>query len=80
MAVELVNLANMAEKLNQTFARHLDNPISKLTPYDWWKRTKADTISNPLPKPVAIIAGRPMFRYSDIMRWFISYRGIGGKR
>lgn len=78
--VDLVNLANMAERLNQTFARHLETPISNLTPYDWWKRTKSGAISDPLPKPIIFLAGRPMFRYSDVMRWFIGYRGIGGKK
>lgn len=75
--MDLVNLAVIGDRLNKQFSRHLDEPISPLTPYDWWKRTKKGTITEPMPNPVSFINGRPVFRYADVMRWFIRYRGIG---
>lgn len=83
--LDTVILSEMADRLNKEFARHLDGPISKLTPYDWWDRSKAGTISLPMPKPITYanrggvargtVGDRPVFRWSDVVRWYIKYRG-----
>lgn len=74
---DTVYLSNMAEKLNEQFGKHLDAPIARMTPYDWWKRTQRGDISEPLPKPIEIYGRSPVWRYNDIVRWFIRYRGVG---
>lgn len=74
---DTVILADMADRLNAQFAKHLDEPIKETTPYDWWKRTKQEDISEPLPKPIDMIGRTPVFRWTDIMRWFIRYKGVG---
>ena len=74
--VDQVILSEMADRLNTQFERYLDEPIPQTTPYDWWKRTKLGTISEPLPIPIAKLGRSPVFRYGDIVRWFISYKGI----
>ena len=72
-----ITLAEMADKLNATFGRYLDEPISDRTPYDWWKRTKRGDITEPLPKPVIVVGRSPVFRESEIIPWFVRYKGIG---
>lgn len=72
-----ITLAEMADKINGKFDRWLDEPISHMTPYDWWKRTKNGDISEPLPKPVMVVGRSPVFRWSEIMPWFVRYKGIG---
>lgn len=73
---QLVTLADMADKLNEKYGPLLEEPISNTTPYDWWKRTKRRDISEPLPKPVMVVGRSPVFRWTEIMPWFIRYRGI----
>jgi hypothetical protein len=75
-----VTLGEMADRINSQFSRHLDSPISQRTPYDWWKRTKTGDISEPMPKPVVIVGRSPLFRWSDIIGWFVRYHGIGARR
>ena len=85
--LDTVILSEMADRLNVEFARHLDKPISKVTPYDWWKRSKAGKLSLPMPNPIAYaneggvargtVGDRPIFRWNEIVRWFIRYRGVG---
>lgn len=77
--VDQVILSRMADRLNSQFARYLDEPIPQTTPYDWWKRTKLGTISEPLPVPVVMLGRSPVFRWGDIVRWFITYKGIAKK-
>lgn len=72
-----VMLSEMANRLNKQFAKQLDEPISQRTPYDWWKRSKTGDISEPMPKPIGIYGRSPVFRYSDILTWFIRYKGVG---
>ena len=75
-APEQITLAEMSKKLNSMFLAHLDEPISELTPYDWWKRTKLGEISEPLPKPLMIVGRSPVFKWSEIVAWFVRYKGL----
>lgn len=74
-----VMLNEMAGQLNEQFARYLDRPVASHTPYDWWKRTKNGDISEPLPKPIIVVGNSPVFRWNEIIAWFVRYRGIGSK-
>lgn len=74
-----VTLNELADRINVQFERYLDEPISPRTPYDWWKRSKNGLISETMPKPVIIVGRSPVFRWSDIMAWFVRYKGIGKK-
>lgn len=71
-----VILREMAEVL--TYELGLDPPLSQYTPYDWWKRTKAETISMPMPKPIRFVGRTPVFLLADIKRWYRAYSD--GKR
>lgn len=72
-----ITLAQMADKINDQFGKYLDEPVSHMTPYDWWKRTKDQTISEPLPAPVLVVGRSPVFRWTEILPWFVRYKGIG---
>lgn len=72
-----VTLAEMADRLNEQFGQYLEQPIHPRSPYDWWKRTKAENISEPLPHPVMLIGRTPVWRWPDIVAWFIRYKGVG---
>lgn len=65
-------LSEMAERLNEEF--EVDPRIAPLTPYDWWKRTKAETISIPLPQPIREVGRSPLFLWRDIKRWYPAYK------
>lgn len=65
-----VILSEMAERLTEEF----EVEIAKLTPYDWWKRTKAESISIPLPQPIRFVGRSPMFLWRDVKRWYQAYR------
>lgn len=69
-----VLLSEMAERINEEF--NLDEPIAKLTPYDWWKRNKAEELSWTLPEPIRFVGRSPVFLWRDIKRWYIAYKGI----
>lgn len=64
-----VILAEMAGRLNEEFGTE----ISELTPYDWWKRTKSESIQVPLPAPIRFVGRSPMFLWRDIKRWYQVY-------
>lgn len=65
-----VILAEMAERLNDEF----DIEVSELTPYDWWKRTKDESIAVPMPTPIRMVGRSPMFLWRDIKRWYSVYK------
>lgn len=74
-----VGLFQMATRLTDHYS--LDPPIQYRTPFGWWKYTKLDTISLPMPNPRAIIrekGGRPtpVWRWSEIVAWYAGYAGI----
>lgn len=70
-------LGDMADRLNKQFGRHLDEPIASTTPYSWWKRHKKGDLPEPMPTPLWFVGRSPVFRWGDIVRWFIRYKGIG---
>jgi len=77
-----VALFQMADRLTAYFA--LDPPIQYRTPFGWWKYTKNDSISLPMPNPRAIIrekGGRPtpVWRWSEIVQWYAGYAGVAVK-
>lgn len=65
-----VILSEMAERLSDEFGIS----IAALTPYDWWKRTKKEEISIPMPQPIRWVGRSPMFLWRDIRRWFVAYK------
>lgn len=65
-----VILSEMAGKLNEEFS----TSISDLTPYDWWKRTKSETIQIPLPEPIRFVGRSPIFLWRDVKRWYAVYQ------
>ena len=65
-----VILSEMASRLSSEF----DIPIAELTPYDWWKRTKSESISIPMPTPIRFVGRSPMFLWRDILRWYPAYK------
>lgn len=67
-----VILAEMASRLSEEL--NLDPPVAPLTPYDWWKRTKHEAISIPMPVPVRMVGRSPVFLWRDIKRWYPAYK------
>lgn len=65
-----VILSEMAERLSEEF----NTEIAHLTPYDWWKRTKTETIAIALPTPVRWVGRSPVFLWRDIKRWYRAYK------
>lgn len=66
-----VILSEMAERLSGEY----DTTIAELTPYDWWKRTKDETITVPLPHPIRWVGRSPVFLWRDIKIWYGSFKG-----
>lgn len=65
-------LSEMATRLNEEL--DLEDPIAVLTPYDWWKRTKSEKISVPMPKEIRMAGRSPIFLWRDIKRWYPAYK------
>ena len=65
-----VILSEMAERLSKEF----EMSIATLTPYDWWKRTKDETISIPLPQPIRWVGRSPVFLWRDVRRWYAAFK------
>lgn len=76
-----VGLFQMADRLNDRFGDQIPKPIGYMTPFGWWKYTKADTISLPMPQPRAIITDKgghptPIWRWLEITKWYAGYAGL----
>jgi hypothetical protein len=71
-----VILSEMAERLSEEF----NTPIASLTPYDWWKRTKADSIAISLPNPIRWVGRSPVFLWRDVKRWYAAYKEVSAER
>lgn len=75
----LVTLKNMASRLNAfpAVSVRLESPIATMTPYDWWRRTKEETLSHPMPDPAFLIRGAgkptPVWSWPAIISWYIRY-------
>lgn len=65
-----VMLSEMAERL----AEEYDIEIKSHTPYDWWKRTKDESIQVPMPKPIRMAGRSPLFLWRDIKVWYQIYK------
>lgn len=74
---QTILLTEMAAFINQYFSKAA--PINDFTPYDWWRRHKGGTLSTPLPKPVRMIGSGPLFRASDIAKWYKVYAANKGR-
>lgn len=74
---QTILLSEMAEFINDYFSKAA--PLNEFTPYDWWRRHKAGTLSTPLPKPVRMIGTGPLFRASDIVKWYKAYVASKGR-
>lgn len=68
-----VILSEMAARLSEEFKV----PIATLTPYDWWKRSKKDQISIPMPLPIRWVGRSPVFLWRDIRRWYAAFKDAG---
>lgn len=66
-----VVMSEMADRLNKDL--ELKPKIAQSTPYDWWKRTKNNQISQPMPKPIRMIGTSPVFLWRDVVRWYKLY-------
>jgi len=60
----------MADRLSEEFGV----TIATLTPYDWWKRSKSETILVPLPTPIRWVGRSPVFLWRDVRRWYLAYK------
>lgn len=69
-----VLLREMADLLNEEFKP--EEPIGQATPYDWWKRQKAQELSVPMPEPIRMVGRSPVFLWRDIKKWYKLYKGI----
>lgn len=70
-----VIMSEMAERLSEEFGVS----IAMLTPYDWWKRTKNEDISIPMPQPIRMVGRSPVFLWRDIRRWYIAFKETGAE-
>lgn len=70
-------LSEMAEFLNDYFSKQ--ELLNDFTPYDWWKRHKKGTISTPMPNPVRMVGSGPLFRATDIVKWYKVYVANKGR-
>lgn len=68
---QTVLLAEMATFINDYFDKKA--PLKEFTPYDWWRRHKVGRLSTPLPKPIRMVGMGPLFRASDIVKWYRVY-------
>ncbi|KKM81013.1 hypothetical protein LCGC14_1334040 [marine sediment metagenome] len=66
-----VILSEMAGRLSEEF----NVTIANLTPYDWWKRTKDESISVLLPVPIRFVGRSPIFLWRDVKRWYLMFKG-----
>lgn len=84
-AATYVGLFNMAARLNAVLKAQLETPIAHMTPYDWHRRTKEETISLPMPEPKFIISGKagkptPVWAWSEIVHWYVGFAGVVGPK
>lgn len=70
-------LSEMADFINDYFDKKAH--IKEFTPYDWWRRHKVGRLSTPLPKPVRMVGMGPLFRASDIVKWYRVYVANKGR-
>lgn len=69
-------LGDIAEYLNSIFG---EGTVAYWTPFDWYKRHRAGTLSVPLPTPVQVVGRAPLFERTDIKRWYEHYLDEKGR-
>lgn len=75
----LVGQADIAPLLNGTFGLEGVKEVAPKTPGKWWERTKeGGYIAIPMPEPAAYIgpSRRPVWRGSDIARWYAEWKDL----
>lgn len=76
MSDRYVTLKDMAERLEESYATQIDGPINRRLPYDWWKRTKEDRLSIPMPEPSYYVGQSPVWVYRRVVAWYAGYAGL----
>lgn len=80
-----VGLFNMAARLNTLLKAQLETPIAYMTPYDWHRRTKEESISLPMPDVKFTLTGNagkptPVWAWSEIVHWYVGFAGVVGPK